>query len=116
MMAFVFENLKLLKQDMESKDWIIDSFDFRYKQQKYIVLVKLFEQDEKTPEYALLKLEFLKENDFSEKLSIYVNSVKLFTDAKTLREFFGIKYSNNLGDVLFQFSKTFSEFIPTEVI
>ena len=115
-MAFVFENLKLLKQDMESKDWIIDSFDFRYKQQKYIVLVKLFEQDEKTPEYALLKLEFLKENDFSEKLSIYVNSVKLFTDAKTLREFFGIKYSNNLGDVLFQFSKTFSEFIPTEVI
>lgn len=115
-MAFVFENLKLLKKDMESKGWIIDSFDFHYKQQNYIVLVKLFERDEKTPKFALLKLEFLHENDFSKKLSVYANSVKLFIEAKPLREFFGIEYSNNLGRILSQFAKIFSKFIPPKVI
>lgn len=58
-MVNVFENLKLLKLDMKDKGWVIDSFYFRYKQQNYIVLVKLFEKEEKVPEYALLKLEFL---------------------------------------------------------
>lgn len=114
-MANVFENLKLLKQDMKNKGWVIDSFYFRYKQQNYIVLVKLFEKNEKVPEYALLKLEFLRENDFSDILAVYANSVKLFTDTKTLREYFGIKYISNLGDILSQFSQTLAEFIPTAV-
>lgn len=114
-MANVFENLKLLKQDMKNKGWVIDSFYFRYKQQNYIVLVKLFEKNEKVPEYALLKLEFLRENDFSDILAVYANSVKLFTDTKTLREYFGIKYSSNLGDILSQFSQTLAEFISTAV-
>lgn len=115
-MGLVFDNLKLLKQDMKSKGWIIDSFDFRYKQQDYIVLVKLFERNEKTPKYALLKLVFLNENDFSKKLSVYANAKMLLIEAKTLREFFGIEYSSNLGNILSQFAKIFSEFIPTEVI
>ena len=114
-MVNVFENLKLLKLDMKDKGWVIDSFYFRYKQQNYIVLVKLFEKEEKVPEYALLKLEFLKENDFSDMLAVYANSVKLYTDTKTIREYFGIEYSSNLGDVLFQFSQTLARFIPTEV-
>lgn len=115
-MAHVFENLKLLKQDMKAKGWVIDSFSFRYKQQNYIVLVKLLEDDKRIPKYALLKLEFLKENDFSDILAVYANSVKLLTDPKTLRKFFDIEYSSNLGDILFQFGKTLSKFIPTEVI
>lgn len=114
-MATVFENLKPLKQDMKNKGWVIDSFYFRYKQQNYIVLVKLFEKNEKVPEYALVKLEFLKENDSSDILAVYANSVKLFTDAQTLREYFGIQYSNNLGDILSQFSQTLAESIPTTV-
>jgi len=114
-MAHIFENLKLLKQDMKSKKWVIESFYFRYKKQNYIVLVKLFEKDEKIPEYALVKLEFLRENDFSDMFSVYANSVKLFTDAKTLRKYFGIEYSTNLGDILSQFSQIFAEFIPTQV-
>lgn len=114
-MNFVFKNFKLLKQDMKSKGRVIDSFSFHYKQQNYIVLVKLFKRDEKIPKYALLKLEFLKENDFSKMLSVYANSVKLLIDAKKLREYFGIEYSNNLGDILSQFEKNLSEFIPIEV-
>ncbi len=111
----VFENLKLLKQDMKAKGWVIDAFTFHFKQQKYIVLVKLFEKDEKVPEYLLVKLEFLKEIDFLDKLAVYANSKKLFIDAKTLREYFGIEYSENLGDILYQFNKILAGFIPTEV-
>lgn len=114
-MANTFNNLKLLKQDMKSKGWVIDSFYFCYKKQNYIVLVKLFEKDENVPKYALLKLEFLKEYNFSDMLVVYANSSKLFTDAKTLREYFGIEYSSNLGDILSQFSHKLAEFIPTKV-
>ncbi|MFD1988665.1 DUF6037 family protein [Paenibacillus nicotianae] len=114
-MVNTFENLKLLKQDMKSKGWVIDSFYFNYKKQNYIVLVKLFEKNENFPEYALLKLEFLKENNFSDILVVYANSSKLLTDAKTLREYFGIEYSSNLGDILLQFSRELAKFIPEEV-
>src|SRR5699024_992550 len=106
--AHVFENLKLLKQDMKAKGWVIDSFRFRYKQQNYIVLVKLLEKNEKYPKYALVKLEFLNENDFSDILAVYANSVKLLTDPQTLREYFGIEYSNNLVEILIQFTNTHS--------
>ncbi|MBR0591531.1 DUF6037 family protein [Bacillus pumilus] len=114
-MTNIFDNLKQLKQDMKNKGWVIDSFYFRYKKQNYIVLAKLFEKNENVPNYALLKLEFLKEDDFSDILVTYANSVKLLTDVKTLREYFDIEYSNNLGDIMSQFSQRLAEFIPTEV-
>jgi Family of unknown function (DUF6037) len=37
------------------------------------------------------------------------------TDARTLREFFDIDYSPNIGDILHQFNEYFSRFIPTQV-
>lgn len=115
-MVSVFNSLKLLKNDMEAKNWIIDSFYFQFKKQNYIVLVRLFEKDENRPEYALLKLEFLKEKKFSDSLMVLANSVKLFIDAKTLREYFGIKYTENLGNVLSQFNEYLAKFIPIEII
>ncbi|MGJ0909194.1 DUF6037 family protein [Clostridium botulinum] len=115
-MVKLFDNLKQLKHDMEFKGWTIDSFYFYYKKQNYIVLVKLFDSDEKRPEYALVKLEFLKENDFTDSLLVSANSVKLFIDAKTLREYFNIEYVENLGDILSQFNQRLAEVIPTEVL
>lgn len=94
--------------------WVIDSFTF-VTNSKIILYLLSYLKKEKVPEYALLKLEFLKENDFSDMLAVYANSVKLYTDTKTIREYFGIEYSSNLGDVLFQFSQTLARFIPTEV-
>ncbi|EJD5807319.1 TPA: DUF6037 family protein [Listeria monocytogenes] len=119
-MAYVFENLKLLKQDMREKGWKIDSFNFHYKSQDYIVLVKLFDKSkdnlvEEIPEYALVQLQFLHKSNFTKSLSVYANSIKLFIDAKTLREFFGIEWSENLGDILNQFSEILSESIPKKV-
>ncbi|WP_436864765.1 DUF6037 family protein [Bacillus fungorum] len=112
----VFENLRHLKMDMEEKGWRIDSFLFTYKQQDFIVLVKLYEVDEVRPEYAMLKIEFLRQGNFNDNLLVPANSVKLFVDTKTLREYFNIKYSENLGDIFKQFNQHFALFIPTKVI
>lgn len=97
MSGFALKNLKLLKMDMEDKGWQIDSFVFRYKSQEYIVLVKLYSKEEKKPNYALLKLEFLRRGNINDNLEVPANSVSLMTDAQTLRKYFQIDYSENLG-------------------
>lgn len=73
---------------MEAKGWVIDAFNFEYKQQKYIILVTLFDPKENKPEYALVKLEFLAIDNFDKSLSTCANSIKLFCTAKELRIFF----------------------------
>ncbi|WP_437831586.1 DUF6037 family protein [Niallia taxi] len=114
-MANIFENLRSLKVDMEKKGWYIDLFTFKYKQQDYIVLVKLYEEGEKKPKYSLVKIEFLEKENFENNLLVHANSAKLLVDAKTLREYFNIEYSNNLADILEQFNQHLSKHIPTEV-
>ncbi|MBX0316069.1 DUF6037 family protein [Planococcus glaciei] len=109
----VFENLKSLKSDMENKGWRIDSFLFTYKQQEFIVLVKLYSETARKPDYALLELEFLKKDNFTDNLIVPANSVKLFIDAKTLRTYFNIEYGENLGIILQQFNGFLATFIPT---
>ncbi|WEV64538.1 DUF6037 family protein [Bifidobacterium sp. ESL0732] len=108
-------NLKPLKAQMESKNWSIDAFDFRYKKEKYIVLVKLYEKDERKPKYALLKLEFCKSDDITDSLETPANIQGLMIDAKKIREFFGIEYSENLGEILAQFATLLGGYIPIEI-
>ena len=112
----MLENLKSLKEDMKNKGWTICSFIFKYKNKNYIVLVKRFVGSVKRiSEYALVKLEFMKENNLTDLLEVEANSSKLIIDAKTLREYFGIEYSNNLGDIINQFSNQLGESIPTNI-
>lgn len=88
---------------------------FEYKNIRYIVLIKLYLKDEVKPQYALLKLHFMRENDFHYDLEIPANVSKLKTEAKTLREFFGIAFSSNLGDILYQFAENLGKHIPTKI-
>lgn len=112
----IFENLRLLKKDMEENGWVIDAFSFSYKSVDYVVLVKLYQKDEvKENRYALLKLEFLKTLNIDDNLIVPANSRELLTDTKTLREYFGIEWSANLGDILRQFSEHLAQFIPEKV-
>ncbi len=111
----ILGNFRDLKSDMIGKGWCIDSFVFKYNQQEYIVLVKLYMKDEKIPEFALLKLEFLKRNNITDKLITPANVVKLLIDAKTLRTYFGIPYGTNPGDAIQSFYQTLSKFIPKKV-
>lgn len=111
----IFDNFRLLKESMQLEGWNIDTFAFRYKEVDYIVLAKLYLEKEKKPKYSLMKVEFLRENNWDECLTIPVNSNGFITDAKTLRIFFGIEYGKNLGDILNQFNIYFSRFIPQRV-
>lgn len=112
----MLKNLRSLYDDMKIKEWTICSFIFNYKSINYIVLVKRFvEGEERIDNYALVKLEFMKELDLNDSLNIEANSSRLIVDAKTLREYFGIKYSYNLGDIIKQFSEQFGASIPIKV-
>lgn len=112
----MLEKLKLLKEDMKNNGWTICSFIFKYKNKNYIVLVKRFVGSVKRiSEYALVKLEFMKENDLIDLLEVEANSNGLLIDAKTLREYFGIDYSNNLGDIINQFSNKLGDSIPKNI-
>lgn len=112
----VLINLKHLKKDMEKLDWTICSFIFEYKQVKYIVLVKRFVgSDKRIDQYALVKLHFMKEDDLSYELICEANSLKLLLSAKEIREYFGIAYRHNLGDILKQFTESLAACIPSKV-
>lgn len=112
----MLKNLKSLKEDMKNNGWTICSFIFKYKNKNYIVLVKRFVGNVKRiSEYALVKFEFMKETDLTDLLEVEANSKGLLIDAKTLREYFDIEYSNNLGDIIDQFSNQLGDSIPTNI-
>lgn len=112
-MCILLSNLKSLKDDMVSKEWTICSFIFEYNKIEYIVLVKRFVRTEKrVNQYALVKLHFMKSNDLSDDLQVEANLRNLIVDAKSLRFYFGIEYSNNMGDILCQFTKRLGNVIP----
>jgi hypothetical protein len=111
----VFDNFKLLKEDLEKNGWIMEAFDFNYKKNDYVILAKLYLNEEEKPKYALLKIEFIRADDSKKSLVLPVNSNGFMTDAKTLRSFFDIEYSENLGEIIQQFNKYFSDFIPTQI-
>lgn len=112
----MLKNLKLLMVDMKSKGWTICSFIFRYKNINYIVLVKRFVGTiNRIDDYALVKLEFMKEMDLTDSLEVEANSKRLIIDAKSLREFFGIEYSCNLGNIINQFSDKLGKSIPINI-
>lgn len=116
-MKNVFSNLKELKADMERKGWCIDSFEFHYKERQYVVLIRLYQEDEKRPQYALVKMEFVAEDDSSIVIPSNVNG--FMTEYKSIIEiknFFGVGYQENLGSFIKQFQTYVAEFIPKEVI
>lgn len=112
----VFENFKLLKADMVANGWVIEAFSFKYKNHDYIVLAKLYQGDERRPDYALMKVEMLRQDDINISITTPVNVNGFMIGAKKLRDFFGIEYAENLGDILQQFNENFAKFIPVQVI
>ena len=109
------QNLHLLKADMEKKGWMIDSFKFRYKKINYIVLVILFSPDEPKEKYALVQLDFLNAANFNHHLLVSANAGGIMLSAEELRMFFGIRYAENLGNILQQFTEFLGLHVPEKV-
>ena len=106
------ENLKLLKRDMENRGWVIEAFNFNYRNVDYFVIVRLYEKKDTNTKFALLKLEFIQADNLRNTLLCPANAKGLMIDAQTLRNYFGIAWAENLGDILAQFTKYLGGFIP----
>ncbi|MBZ7982377.1 hypothetical protein AVBRAN12640_07495 [Campylobacter sp. RM12640] len=118
----ILQNLKLLKEDMELKDWIISSFLFSYNGSDYVVLVKRFTIElPKRNKYALVRLIFLDSDDTNRILELEANSKEFLIGDEGMvsitefRDYFGIKYQDKLFDFMGYFYEYISRFIPTKV-
>lgn len=109
------ENLKSLKEDMQNKGWVISSFCFNYENSEYIALVILYQPNETKQEFGLLKIDFLRANDISQHLLTEANAARLLGAAKEIREFFGIKGGEKIGDSLRAFYRHLGTFVPKQV-
>lgn len=110
----MLKNLKQLKEDMVSKRWTVCSFLFRYKNIDYIVLVKRFVgSEQRISKYALVKLHFMDAQDLARDYEVEASSASLLIrDVKEFRLYFKIEYSQNLGDIIRQFTENLSQCIP----
>lgn len=110
----MLENLRTLRKDMINKGWTICSFIFMYRGMEYIVLVKIFvDKEKKVSQYALVKLHFMKSKKLNDELQVEANSKGLIIDAKELREYFGIPYKEDVGDIIKSFTKCLGSAIPS---
>lgn len=110
------KNLECLINDMVIQDWTICSFIFNYKKIEYIVLVRRFLGTErKIDKNSLAKLHFMKSYDLNDDLQVEADKSYLKIGAKKLREYFGIKYQENLGSILQQFTDRLGNAIPLSV-
>lgn len=114
-MSLPLRNLKALRDAMRKQGWVVTCFDFTYKKQGYYVTVTDYINSPKPDDYALVHLCFMRKSDIADSLSVPANQNGLMVDAQTLREFFGIEWADNLGDLLHQFTEQFGEWIPVEI-
>lgn len=112
----MFSNLKQLKMDMLNKDWAIDAFHFQFNNKGYVVIVELYKENERKPDFSLVKLDFVDNNDLSRHYRTHANSQGFIDlDIKSFRFFFDIPYSDSLGDVIETFKRQLGEVIPSQI-
>lgn len=106
------QNILALLNNLRETHWHITAFPFTYKNRNYIVL---FEDLANLPLVAngyLVLLSFIDRADGNRILRVKANQYSFQLNAKEFREFFGIAYAPNLGDIFKQFYNCFNNFIP----
>lgn len=113
-----FKNLPSLLKDMEQKKWIIDSFLFQYKDEKYIVILKRYKDNErKLSEHAVAKVEFIRSTNENESIKGYVDFYKVrFDNTNQFCDFFGVEKGKASRNVFIDFSNIFSNYIPLKKV
>ena len=114
-MHLPLRNLKALRDAMRRQGWVVTCFDFTYKKRGYYVTVTDYVNSPKPDDFALVHLCFMRKTDITDSLSVPANQGGLMVEAQTLREFFGIEWVENLGDILHQFTEQFGKWIPVEI-
>ena len=90
-------------------------FDFTYKQRGYYVTVTDYINSPKPDGFALVHLCFMRKSDITDSLSVPANRNGIMVDPPTLREFFGIEWANNVGNLLRQFTEQLGKWIPVDI-
>lgn len=109
-------NMQLIFDDMCDKDYIIDSFKFKYKNENYLVFIRRFKGKfiKRISKYAKVQLTFYKKSNIKNSLIVEANNNGLIIDdVDIIYKFFGIN-SSNFGKGLFPFYESLNEAIPTE--
>ncbi|MDJ8840739.1 DUF6037 family protein, partial [Salmonella enterica] len=110
-------NIQLIFDDMRDKDYIIDSFKFKYKNENYLVFIRRFKGKfiKRINKFAKVQLTFYKESTMKNSLVVEANNNGLIVnDYNMLYNFFGIE-SSSFGKGLFPFYESLNEAIPNEV-
>lgn len=109
-----FNNLPKLIKSMEISEWIIDSFYFKYKNEDYVVILKLYSDIEKKPsKYAMAKLEFIKTKNINESIHAYADWYNVsFDSVPEFSNFFNIEVGLANRNLFKDFSEIFSKYIP----
>ncbi|MDL1993673.1 hypothetical protein EUA50_03025 [Staphylococcus saprophyticus] len=109
-------NMQLIFDDMRDKDYIIDSFKFKYKDENYLVFIRRFKGEfiKRINKYAKVQLTFYKESIIKDSLIVEAhNNGLIIDDYNIIYTFFGIK-SSSFGKGLFPFYESLNKAIPTE--
>lgn len=109
-------NLRPLREDMRKKGWVIQVCGFEYKKLDYFCVIRLYQPEERVPQFALCELSFLDACDLNRTLIAPACSSGLLISAKELRDYFRIESTSNYGDILRQFTDYLGRFIPDHVV
>ena len=115
-MSKIINNIGKLRGELIRNNWHMTAFPFIFKQDHYDVL---FENNDnlgiRINPYASVTLHFVDAEDITRTYTIEANQVRLFFNPREFRAYFGIEYSENLGDVFKQFFERFLTFVPPTI-
>lgn len=114
-MPLWLSNIPVLLNNLRDNNWHITSFLFKYKNVKYIVLFEDLKCLSSQLDNYFVLLTFIDSSDIERVLTVRANSSHFEFQVKEFREYFGIEYTDNLGDVFHQFYTYFNRFIPLNI-
>ncbi len=105
-------NISILLNNLRANNWHITAFQFNYNNVQYIVLFEDIKNLQLVAGEYIALLTFIDRLDGTRIFRTKANVFKFSAKAKDFREYFGIQYAPNLGDILRQFYAYFGQFIP----
>ncbi len=110
-------NLKLLRQDMQSKQIAVTLLMYQYNNVNCYIAVCLLTEEEKITAhkyYPLVRLRFIDVNNLERYIDCYANSNGLSSGIRELREFFHIQYQSDLRSWIISFYQHLGKRIPVQ--